>query len=547
MTTTSKQLSSTFLSRRTLLQSAVLTAVAGSLARPLFADTGGTMVEIASGKLQGSEANGIKIFKGISYGAPTGGKARFKAPQPATPWTGIRQANAFGPQAPQGALMIAAPASSTAAALADENATYSEDCLYLNVWTPALSGKRPVMVWLHGGGFSSGSGASPVTDGANLARTHDVVVLTINHRLNAFGYLDLSEIAGSEYADSSMAGMLDIVLALRWVKENISRFGGDPHNVTIFGESGGARKVSVLMATPPAQGLFHRAIVQSGSALRMDTRAVGTERAEQLFAALELKKGDIDKLLALPTERILAAANSVARASGQFRPTTGVPSLPAHPFDPTAPAISANVPMMIGTNLTEASVVMGHDPKILALDEAGVLARIKGLVPENHAARVFETYRRVYPGMPPSDLLFRIATDRGYFLDSTIQAERKAALNAAPACLYSFYWMQPLGTDGRMHSPHGSEIAFAFRNVHLARGDNPGPLVDLMSECWATFARTGNPSTKRLPWPQYDAERRPTMIFDKHSRTDNDPRGELRQLMLSFGSQQYAEREIPPL
>jgi para-nitrobenzyl esterase len=545
MTTTPKQLISNALSRRAVLQSAVA-VVAGSFVRPLFADTGGTSVEISSGKLQGYEANGVRIFKGVPYGAPTGGKARFKAPQPVAPWTGVRQANAYGPAAPQGASMLPAPTQSTAPPLLGDDARFSEDCLYLNVWTPALSGKRPVMVWLHGGGFSAGSGASPVSDGANLARAHDVVVLTINHRLNAFGYLDLSEIAGDEYADSSMAGMLDIVLALEWVKENISRFGGDPNNVTIFGESGGARKVSVLMATPPAQELFHRAIVQSGSALRMDTRAVGTERAEKLLAALELEKGEIGKLLAMPAERLLAAADSVARTDGQFRPTTGSPSLPAHPFDPTAPTMSADVPMMIGTNLTEVSIVMGRDPKILALDEAGLLARIKGLVPENEAARVLETYKRVYPGMSPGEIMFRVGTDRSYFLDSTIQAERKAALERAPAFLYSFNWMQPMGDDGRMHSPHGSEIAFAFRNVHLARGENPAPLADLMSECWATFARTGNPSTQRLSWTQYDAARRPTMIFDTQSRMENDPRGELRKLMLSFGSQQYAEREIPP-
>ncbi len=547
MKTTSKILAAhASINRRTVLKSAVLAGLATTFARPLFADSSGTLVETAAGKLQGIDANGVKAFKGVPYGAPTGGKARFKAPQSAAPWTGVKQANAYGHAAPQGASMLPAPARSTGLSLVGDGATFSEDCLYLNVWTPALdNAKRPVMVWLHGGGFSSGSGASPLYDGSFLARGQDVVVLTINHRLNTFGYLDLSQIAGSDYADSSMAGMHDIILALKWVKENIARFGGDPGNVTIFGESGGGRKVSVLMATTPAQGLFHRAIVQSGSALRMDTREVGTDRAERLLAALELKKGEIDKLIAMPPEQLLAAGNKVSRQAGQFRPTTGVPSLPAHPFDPTAPQMSASVPMMIGTNLTEASFAMGRDPRILALDEAGVLERIKGLVPPEHARHVLDTYKRVYPDLLPSDILFRVSTDRGYFLDSTIQAERKAALERAPAFLYSFNWMQPL-TEGRMHAPHGAEIAFAFGNVDLARGENTEPLVSIMSESWASFARTGNPSTQRVPWIPYNAKSRPTMIFDARSRVENDPRGELRELMLSFGSQQYAGREIPP-
>jgi para-nitrobenzyl esterase len=546
------------INRRTVLQTAVFGGLTAAVARPLFAESRGTVVDITSGKLQGVESNGVKIFKGVPYGAPTGGSARFKAPQPVVKWTGVKQAVVYGPSSPQGASMLPAPAQSTGVSLVGDAATFSEDCLYLNVWTPSLnSGKRPVMVWLHGGGFSSGSGASPLYDGTNLARTHDVVVLTINHRLNAFGYLDLSRIASNEYADSSMAGMHDVVLALQWVKDNIAQFGGDPGNVTIFGESGGGRKVSVLMATPPAQGLFHRAIVQSGSALRMDTPVVADERANAFLAALGLGPKQIDKLIALPPEQLLTAVNKVARTLGQFRPTTGAPSLPAHPFDPIAPAISANIPMMIGTNLTEASFAMGRDPKVLALDEAGVLERIKNLVPAQDAAKVLDTYKRIYPGMAASDILFRVATDRGYFLDSTIQAARKADLKRAPAFVYSFNWMQPLPraqdaqerplSAGRTHAPHGSEIAFAFGNAHLARGENPQALALLMSEAWASFARTGNPSTTRLSWAPYDSTSRPTMIFDKQSRVENDPRGEQRKLMLAFGSQQYEKREIPGL
>ncbi len=537
--------SSTVLSRRSLLQSAALMGVAASFPR-LSSAGSAPRVETTAGVIEGTQVDGVRTFKGVPYGAPTGGKARFRAPQPAAKWTGVRQAVEYGPAAPQGASMLPASSQPTGLSLVGDGATFSEDCLYLNVWTPALdNAKRPVMVWLHGGGFSSGSGASPLYDGANLARHHDVVVLTINHRLNVFGYLDLGAIGGADYADSSTAGMHDIILALRWVRQNIASFGGDPGCVTIFGESGGGRKVSVLMAMPPAQGLFHRAIVQSGSALRMDVPAIGAERTKNFLAALDLAPASFDRIFTLPPEALLTAANKVARSNGQFRPTTGAPSLPQHPFDPAAPTMSASVPMMIGTNLTEASFALGRDPKVLAMDETGVLERIKAVVPEAEAAKVLETYKRAYPGLLPSDLLFRVQTDRGYFLDSTIQAGRKADLKQAPAFLYSFYWMQPLA-PGRVHSPHGSEIAFAFGNLALARGENPQALAATMSAAWTSFARTGDPGTRSLPWPAYDSTTRPTMIFDRHSRVESDPRGELRQLMLGFGSQQYAEREIAP-
>jgi para-nitrobenzyl esterase len=553
-------------SRRIVLESAAFSALALSLPRIVRANSG-PVVEVTTGKLRGTASSGSLAFKGVPYGASPAGSGRFKAPRPADKWTGVREALAYGHAAPQGNSLLPPATRTTGISLVGEGATFAEDCLYLNVWTPALdNSKRPVLVWLHGGGFASGSGGSALYDGTNMARTQDVVVVTINHRLNVFGYLDLSQIAGSDYADSASAGLLDVVLALRWVKDNIERFGGDPGRVTIFGESGGGRKVSVLMAMPPAQGLFHRAVVQSGSALRMDTQAVASERAEKLFKALDIGPKQLDKLLALPADALLGAVSKATEGTGQFRPTTGAPSLPAHPFDPKAPAMSADVPMLIGTNLTEASFALGRDPRVLALDEAGVLERIKRVVPEKEAANVLATYQRLYPGLVPSDLLFRVITDRGYFLDSTIQAERKAELRRAPAFLYSFNWQQPLAA-GRTHAPHGSEIAFVFNNVHLARGEKPEALAATMCAAWAAFARTGDPSTAPTPnptlprsagegregaaalgkWPPYDATARPTMVFDRDSRIENDPRGEQRKLMLAFGSQQYASREVAPM
>jgi len=533
--------------RRALLQSAAFAGVAASL--PRFARASiEPIVEVASGKLRGAVGS-VLSFKGVPYGSSTAGERRFKPPRPVAAWTGVRDALAYGHAAPQGNSLAAPPPTRPGGiSLVGEGATFSEDCLYLNVWTPAAdSAKRPVLVWLHGGGFATGSGGSVLYDGTNMARTQDVVVVTINHRLNVFGHLDLSRIAGAEYADSANVGMFDAILALRWVKENIARFGGDPGCVTIFGESGGGRKVSVLMAMPAAQGLFHRAIVESGSSLRMDTAAVAAERANKFLAALAVKRNQLSKLLALPADALLGAVGKATEGTGQFRPTTGASSLPAHPFDPTAPAMSAGIPMLIGTNLTEASYALGRDPAVLALDEAGVLERIKRVLPEQDASNVLATYQRIYPSLAPSDLLFRVITDRGYFLDSTIQAERKAALGRAPAFAYSFYWQQPLA-PGRTHVPHGSEIAFVFNNPQLARGEKPETLAGAMCGAWAQFARTGNPSTSALgKWQPYDATNRPTMIFDRESRMENDPRGEQRKLMLAFGSQQYAPREIAPM
>lgn len=534
-------------SRRALLQSAAFASVAVTL--PRFARASSDpIVEIASGKLRGALGR-VLSFKGVPYGSSTAGEQRFKPARAVAPWTGVRDALAYGPAAPQGnSLASPPPTRPGGVSLVGEGATFSEDCLYLNVWTPATdNAKRPVLVWLHGGGFATGSGASVLYDGTNMARTQDVVVVTINHRLNVFGHLDLSQIAGADYADSASVGLLDAILALRWVKENIARFGGDPGCVTIFGESGGGRKVSVLMAMPAAQGLFHRAVVESGSALRMDTAAVAAERANKFLAALDVKPNQMSKLLALPADALLAAVSKATEGTGQFRPTTGAPSLPAHPFDPQAPAMSAAIPMLIGTNLTEASYALGRDPAVLALDGAGVLERIKRVLPEKDAVTVLATYERIYPSLAPSDLLFRVITDRGYFLDSTIQAERKAALGQAPAFFYSFYWQQPLA-PGRTHVPHGSEIAFVFNNPQLARGEKPESLAATMCAAWAQFARTGNPSTATLgKWQPYDATNRPTMILDRESRMENDPRGEQRKLMLAFGSQQYAPREVAPM
>jgi para-nitrobenzyl esterase len=470
----------------------------------------------------------------------------------------VKEMVAYGAPSPQGRAKSLPPLPPSTAPqpllTGADNSPYSEDCLFLNVWTPAVGeGRRPVMVWLHGGGFRSGSGSSPWYDGVAKARKNDAIVVTVIHRLNAFGYLHLGPIFGDAYADSANAGMLDIVLALKWVRDNIDRFGGDPDSVLVFGESGGARKTSVLMNFIPAQGLFQRAGVQSGSALRMDTQTVATARTEKFLKLIGVTKDDLAKLQQLPTDTLLAAVEEATRVDGQFRPVIETPSLAAHPFDPEAPIISADVPMLIGTNRTEQSLFLGVDPAISALDAGGLLDRLREFVPPAQVTTVYANYMRLYPTSTPAEILYMVSTDRTYFLDSTIQAERKAAQNAAPAYYYSFDRATPV-EGGRYFAPHGSEIPFVFNNLDKAANvvgsitPQAQKLADLMSAAWANFARTGDPNTEGLPeWSVYNTVEHPTMIFDHTPRMENDPRSEQREMMLRFGSQQYADREIAPM
>ena len=496
------------------------------------------VVETKCGKIRGIAENGVNVFKGIRYAESPQGEGRFMAPKKLQSWTGTRDAFAFGDRAMQDDNAFALPPALLKLFAARELPPMSEDCLVLNIWSPAVNDgrRRPVMFWCHGGAFIAGSGDSPWYEGTNLSRKGDVVVVTINHRLGAFGYLHLGDLGGEEFAASGNAGMLDIVAALEWVRDNIAAFGGDAGNVTIFGESGGGAKVSVLMAMPAAHGLFHKAIIQSGPAVQMASRDDAGETARQLLAELELSADKLSELRRIPAQRLAQAQAAVLKKVSMmsfsnrrrvgFNPVVDGKHLPGGPFEPTAPAISANVPLMIGTNKDEMTLFFGLAPWLDGLDDAGMRQRVQMFV-GNQADRIIEPYRRARPNDSLRDLVLAIATDHAMRMPSLVTADRKVAQHAAPVFVYMFTWETPV-LDGRLKSPHALEIPFVFDTVQTSAltGDSPTrfALAEKMSRAWLAFAATGNPNHEGIPdWPPYSVERRPTMMFDNQCRVENDP------------------------
>jgi para-nitrobenzyl esterase len=521
------------ISRRAFAQKTALLLAGAHLApwtRYVYAEDLDTAIaDTASGKLRGVAIDGIKVFKGIPYGAPTSDKNRFMPPVKPAAWTGTRDALAFGPTAPQ-------TADNSGTTAAGSPAQQSEDCLVLNVFTPGLKDgrKRPVMVWLHGGGFSSGSGSGRILDGTSLAHTHDVVVVTLNHRLNVFGYTYLGGAMGSDFEQSASVGLLDLVAALEWVRDNIAGFGGDPNLVTIFGQSGGGRKVATLMSMPGAKGLFHRAIIESGAVLRLTTREDAVKYTDLLLAELRLKEGQIRELQGVSMARLLAANTEVqkkitAREPGMTAnsPMVDGRAIPAHPWDPKGPVLSANIPLLIGYAHTEETLYDRPTPEKLALDEAGLKERASMRLGED-PSRVIDAFRKAHPEATPWDLWILIATDHPRGTYSRELAKRKADQRSAPAFAYRYDWETPEG-GGHMRSPHTIEIQFVFNNIKIA-----GPLISKMPEAytladktssaWVAFARTGNPNTLKLPkWPAYSATDRQTMLFNNDCRVESDP------------------------
>jgi para-nitrobenzyl esterase len=552
--------SSPALARRDLLKGATLIAAASAgpaataapRSRPpaaggddaVVARAGSAVVETGSGKVAGYLRKGVYAFKGIPYGDTTAGPSRFLPPKKPQPWSGVRSSRQYGFVCPQDK-GTGRQNDEEAFIFQWNDSVEGEDCLRVNVWTPGINdgGRRPVMVWLHGGGFDAGSGNDiPAFHGENLARRGDVVVVTLNHRLNLLGFLDLSG-HGEIYAQSGNVGMLDIVAALEWVRDNIAAFGGDPRRVLIFGQSGGGAKVGTLMGMPSARGLFHRAVVESGSFAFTNTPEKSRRLADLMLAELGVTAASLDRLQGLPYGELQRASfEAMRKANGpadgapdlrrmasrlMFAPVTDGRVIPEPPFAPTAPAMSSDVPMIVGTTLNEFTTGMNH-PEYELMTEGELLARVEAMHP-GRSQPIVAAFRRRTPSAKPFDIWSRIATApvRQAAID---QAAAKAALGSAPAYLYWFTWRTPI-FDGRPRAFHCAEIPFVFHNTDLCDhmtggGPRAKALADRMAGAWVRFARTGDPNHPGLPhWAPFAPGSTPTLIFDDETRLELDPDG----------------------
>jgi para-nitrobenzyl esterase len=492
-------------------RSLIVATAAASLASPARAQTARPVARTEYGNVRGIQAGEVLAFKGVRYGVAD----RFRAPRRPPSWRGVRDASAFGPACPQRGL---------------QDETQSEDCLVLNVWTPALNGRRPVMLYIHGGAYNTGSGSSAVTDGARLAARGDVVVITLNHRLNAFGYCYL---AAHGFPDSGNAGQLDLILALEWVRDNIERFGGDPGCVTVFGQSGGGAKIATLMAMPAAAGLFHRAATMSGQQVTASGPLNATRRTEAYLAALGLSAETARQIAALPAARLVEALSPTDPVLGfgslYFGPVLDERHLLRHPFYPDAAAQSLHIPMMIGNTHDETRGFTGADRSVFALTWDEVPARLASamrvdILPEH----VVSEYRRLYPSYSPSDVYFAASTAARSWRGALIELEGRARAGA-PAYAYQLDWRAP-AEGGIFGAPHTLDIPLVFGNLEAshwieARTMEAEAMSAQMMDAFIRFARTGDPG-----WTPYTLPERATMIFDESSRVENDPRRAEREL-----------------
>lgn len=468
----------------------------------------------------------VAAAKGVPYGQA----GRFEAPKPPLPWEGRRDAAAFGPASPQ----------------RGGEPNQSEDCLRLNVWTPdTRGGRRPVIVYIHGGAYSTGSGSSPLTNGARLAARGDVVVVTVNHRLGPLGYVSLARLAPG-FEDSGNLGQLDLVLALRWVRDEITAFGGDPACVTLVGQSGGGAKIATLMAMPAAAGLFHRAVTMSGQQVTASGPLNATRRAEVWLDALGLTRDRIGEVRTLPVERLIEAAGAIDPILGSslyFGPVLDGRSLTRHPFWPDAPPQSAALPMMIGNCREETLAFLGNDPANAGLTWDALPARLTpaqmriDVAPES----VVAWYRQAHPEMTPDQVLIRATTAARSWRAAVIEAEARAA-QGSPAFVYQLDWPSRL-PGGRTGAYHASDIPLMLDTVGAEGSGAVGPdaqaMSDRMTDALIAFARTGSPNHPGLPaWTPYSLERRETMVLDRTSRMENDPRGDERRF---FGRIPYVQ------
>ncbi len=486
----------------------------------------------SAGDVKGYKKGPINVFKGIPYGQ-VGPHNRFRLAEPAMAWTGVRDALEVGPRCPQetrggGGVLLGG-------GRVEESA---EDCLVLNVWTPGLRDgvKRPVMVWFHGGGYTSLSGGSGGYDGVNLCTKGDVVVVTLNHRLNVFGHLYLADILGDEFADSGNVGVLDLIQALHWVRDNIAEFGGDPGNVTIFGESGGGGKVMTLSTMEKAIGLFHRAIVQSGSLIICLDRDVATDNSYAYMEALGLGRGDGRKLLDLPIEPMVKALRAMGAgpsAKHNLGPVIDGRSVFGTQIDVDGLKVTADIPLLVGTNTHEMTLLFGPaDTSLFKLSWEELPARLAEHLPGLSPEKIVAALRQSRPQASASDIFFLLTSERFFGHGSRVQASRKTALGVAPAYHYELTWPTPI-EGGKFGTPHALDVPLVFNNVDKSRGllgegDDPQIVADQMSSAWIAFAHTGNPRWQGGPdWPAYTEAKRETMVFNLQSRIEANRHADL--------------------
>jgi len=495
------------------------------------------IAETVQGRVRGASVEGVHIYRGIPYAGPTSGKARFLPPSRPAKQPGVRDATITGPrcvQSPGNIFLNPVIGEYFGGGRHDRielaRQVDSEDCLNVNILTPGLAGKRAVLVYIHGGGLTNGSSALTLYSD-RFVREQDVVLVGVNHRLNVFGYTYLGDLS-PKYATGNV-GQLDLVAALEWIRDNISHFGGDPGNVTIFGESGGGAKISALLAMPAAKGLFHKACVQSGSALRASTADEGAKAARQLLTNLGLSEGQVDQLADIPADKLLAAGAGRGAASAIV---IDGHSLTHQTWDDKAPEQSATVPMIIGNDKDESTLFSTRDAELFSLDDQGLRSRLmKAGIPESSVSSLLSIYRRDHPAETPTDLYFRISTDRGARRNAARQAELKAAQNKANVYVYYCQWNTPLAQEGRkIKAFHTSDLPLTMRLTLFPESEQ---LSRQLSGAWAAFAKTGNPGQKGLAWPAYTADRRSTMVFDgPRSKAVDDPDHDERIALLDFPS-----------
>ncbi len=494
--------------------------------------TVGGVAKTQYGKVRGLVKDGVQQFWCVPYGAPTGGANRFMPPQKPAAWSGVKDhfeitwAAPMDPEGEEPAPVVTA---------LNRKTPQSEDCLTVNVFTPSLdNAARPVMVWMHGGGFSAGSGNYLLYDGTNLAKKEDVVVVSVNHRLNLFGFLHLADIGGSKWAGATNAGIQDLVAALQWVHDNIENFGGDPDRVTIFGQSGGGGKTTTVMAMPSAKGLFHRAIAQSGSAFRGITADDASAQAEQFLAKLGIGKNQLDRIQQLDFRELQKAYYSepgIPRLGSG--PVIDGKILPRHQWDPTAPSYSANVPLIAGSTENENGWV-GPPPYELA--EADMLAPFPSRLANNDAAegqKLLALYKRLHPDTRNQMLWLMAESDEQRRWAAQALCRLKFEQGTAKSYLYFFDWHSPVHNN-RMGAYHTLDIPFVFYNMDkgasmTGSAQERYELGHVMSAAWAAFARTGDPNHADMPtWPSFDPSTYPTMMFGSTVRVANDPNHEER-------------------